>query len=83
MTDDYGYHRRHGYYYYDDDDLFGGWGAMLLLLLLAVALAAASVCLYSPGCGGCCYGAPEQQPRRVVRYEIVRQRDRDGEEARV
>ena len=86
--DDYGYYRRHGYRYYDDDDLLGDWGLMFLLLIFLFAIVAIPLCMYYPGCGcGSCYGDSQAPPRHVVRYEIVRQRDRDerggDEEGRV
>lgn len=76
-SDDYHYHR-HGYYY-DDDDLLGNSGFGIMLLFFFGLVLSAALCVYYPGCGGCCYSDAPACRRHVVRYEIVRQEGRDGD----
>jgi hypothetical protein len=79
MPDDSYHYHRHGYYY-DDDDLMGDWGLMIMLLFFFALVLSAALCVYTPGCGNYCYYDEERAPRRhVVRYEIVRGRDGEGD----
>ena len=79
MTDDgYRYHG-HGYYYNDED-----WGLIILLLLFFSLIGSAALCIYTPNCGSCCYGdGGGNYCRHVVRYEIVRDADREEDARRI
>jgi hypothetical protein len=81
--DDGYYYRRRGYYY-GDDDLLGDWSLVILMLFFFAFVLAAALCLYSPGCGmcgSCCYDEDPYR-RHVVRYEIVRDGERDSRRGR-
>jgi len=84
--DDGYYYRRRGYYY-GEDDWLGDWGLVILMLFFFALVLSAALCAYYPGCGGCsgCYYGSDygNYRRHVVRYEIVRGRDGEGDTVRV